>query len=79
MIKDDELLEKYNEIWDKISSSIKKVFDSGPAWNKKCLKTKIKFDKGKVNTNFHSDKILKESSRCIKFYMSIGNIDWFSL
>ena len=31
LIKDDKLLEKYNEIWDKINSSIKKVFDSGPA------------------------------------------------
>lgn len=28
--KDDELLEKFINIWNKVSSSIKKVFDSEP-------------------------------------------------
>ena len=27
-IKDDELLENYNEIWEKVKNSIKKEFDS---------------------------------------------------
>ena len=27
LIKDDELLEKYHEIWEKVSGSIKKEFD----------------------------------------------------
>ena len=27
LIKDNELLEKYNEIWDKVSNIIKKGFD----------------------------------------------------
>ena len=30
MIKDDELLEKYNEIWEKVKNIIKKEFDSEP-------------------------------------------------
>ena len=30
LIKDDELLEKYNEIWEKVKNSIKKEFDSEP-------------------------------------------------
>ena len=42
MIKDKELLEKYNEIWEKVSSSIKKEFESNPLYNEKYLKTKIK-------------------------------------
>ena len=29
-IKDDELLEKYNSIWEKVKNSIKKEFDSEP-------------------------------------------------
>ena len=33
-IKDDELLEKYNEIWEKVNNSIKKEFDSEPVYNK---------------------------------------------
>ena len=28
LMKDDELLEKYNEIWGKVKNSIKKEFDS---------------------------------------------------
>ena len=28
LIKDDELLEKYNKIWDKVSNTVKKRFDS---------------------------------------------------
>ena len=42
MIEDDDLLEKYNTIWDKVSADIKKEFDSEPVYNKKYLKTKIK-------------------------------------
>ena len=30
LIKDDEILEKYNEIWEKVKNSIKKEFDSEP-------------------------------------------------
>ena len=28
-VEDDDLLEKYNTIWDKVSADIKKDFDSG--------------------------------------------------
>ena len=30
LIKDDEVLEKCNEIWEKVKNSIKKEFDSEP-------------------------------------------------
>ena len=30
LIKDDEILEKCNEIWEKVKNSIKKEFDSEP-------------------------------------------------
>ena len=30
LIEDDDLLEKYNTIWDKVSADIKKVFHSEP-------------------------------------------------
>ena len=35
LIEDDELLEKYNTIWEKASADIKKGFDSAPIYNKK--------------------------------------------
>ena len=65
MIKEDEFLEKYNEIWDTFSHSIKKGFDSEPVYNEKYLKTKTKPYEGRINTNFHSDKIPKVGSQCI--------------
>ena len=41
--ENDDLLEKYNTIWDKVSADIKTEFDSEPVYNKNFLKTKIKF------------------------------------
>ena len=52
LIEDDDLLEKYKTIWDKFSANIKKEFDSGPAYNKNFLKTKIK-SRGDEVTDFY--------------------------
>ena len=65
LIKNDELLEKYNEIWENVDNSIKKGFSSEPVCNGKYLKTKIKSCEGKISTNFHNNKIRKEGSQCI--------------
>ena len=34
LIKHDELLEKYNEIWEKVKNSTKKEFDNDPVYGK---------------------------------------------
>ena len=34
LIKDDQLLEKSNEIWEKVKNSIKRELDSKPVYNK---------------------------------------------
>ena len=60
LIQDDELLEKYNEIWEKVKNSINKKFDSEPVYNEKYVKAKIKSYNGEIISNFHSNKILKE-------------------
>ena len=65
LMKDEKLLEKYNEIWRKVSNIIKKQFDSKPVYNDKYIKTKIKSYNGKINTNFHNNNIPKEGSQCI--------------
>ena len=65
MIKEDELLQKYNKIWDKISSNIQKGFDSETLCNKKYLKSKRRSYEGKISTSFHDDRIPKESFYCI--------------
>ena len=61
LIEDDDLLEKYNTIWDKIRADIKKEFDGNPAYNKNFLKTKIKYH-GKEVTDFYNKKIPKVNS-----------------
>ena len=48
LIEGDDLLEKYNTIWDKVSADIKKELHSKPAHNKVFLKTKTKSHGDKV-------------------------------
>ena len=53
LIENDDLLEKYNTILDKVSADIKKKeCYNEPVYNKKFLKTKIKFHGDKV-TDFY--------------------------
>ena len=65
LIKDNELIDKYNEIWDQVSNTTKKRFDSESVYNKKYLRTKMKSYEGKISTNFHGDKMAKEESQGI--------------
>ena len=65
LIKDDELLEKYNEIWEKAKNCLKKEFHSEPVYNEKYLKAKMKSYNGKIDTNFHNNRIPKEGSQFI--------------
>ena len=55
LIEDDNLLEKYNTIQDKVRANIEKEFDSEPVYNKIFLKTKIKSYGGEV-TDFYDKK-----------------------
>ena len=64
LIKDNHLLEKYNEFKGNIKNRTKKEFDIEPVYNEKYLNTKIKSYNGKINTNFHKNKIPKEHSQC---------------
>ena len=75
-MKDDKLLEKYNKIWEKVKISPKKEFDSEPVYNEKHLKAKIKSYNGKINTNFHNNKIPKEGSQCICLSVTLIDSVW---
>ena len=48
-----------------VKNSIKKEFDCKPVYTEKYLKAKIKSFNGKINTNFHSNKIPREGSQFI--------------
>ena len=43
LIKDDDLLNKYNTIYDKISADAKIELNNKPVYNKKIVKTKKNF------------------------------------
>ena len=61
VIENDDLLEKYNGIRDKVRVDIKKEFDSKPVYNKTFLKTKIKSNDDEV-THFHDKEISQVDS-----------------
>ena len=60
-IENDYLLEKYNTIWDKVSTDIKKELDSDPIYNKNFLETKIKSHRNEVS-DFYDKEIPKVDS-----------------
>ena len=71
LIKDDELLKKYNKIWKKVKNSLKKEYDSEPVYNEKYLKAKVKSYNEKINTNFHENKIPNKGSHFICLSVSL--------
>ena len=61
LIKDDDLLEKYNTIWVKVSADIKKESDSKPDYNKKLFEDQKKSHGNEV-ADFYDKKIPKVDS-----------------
>ena len=55
LFKGDDLLEKFNTIWDKVSADINKEFDSEPVYDQNYLKTKMTWHGAEV-TDFHEKK-----------------------
>ena len=48
LIKDRELLEAYNMMWERVSKLIKTRFESEPLYNEEYLKTNTKSYDGKI-------------------------------
>ena len=42
MVKDDNVLDKYNKIWDKFKNKLNIKFHSASVYDKKYIKTKVK-------------------------------------
>ena len=74
-VNDEEILEKYNRVWDKIKNLFKKKFDSEKVYNNKCIKAKINL----YYTNFYGDKTAIEGEHYTCFSVilvdSIVNVD----
>ena len=61
MIKNDDVLDKYNEIWSKFKNALNIKFHSMPVYYEKYIKTKVREFNGVIKTNFLGDEIPKES------------------
>ena len=42
LIKDDNLLDKYNEIWNKVKKTLNIKFNSMPVYDEKYIKAKVR-------------------------------------
>ena len=61
VIKDDDVLYKYNEICDKIKEALSFKFHSMPVYDEKYIKAKVRELNGVIKTNFSDHKIPKEN------------------
>ena len=61
IIKDDDVINKNNEIWDKIKIAFNIKFHSMPVYDEKYIKDKVREFNGVIKTNFLGGKIPKES------------------
>ena len=61
IIKNDDVLDKYNEIWKKMKEELNIKFHSMPVYDEKFIKAKVREFNGMIKTNFLEDKIPKES------------------
>ena len=61
MVKDDDVLDKYNEIWDKIKEKLNIKFHSMPVYDETYIKAKVREFNGKIKTNFLGDRVPKEN------------------
>ena len=60
-----KIVRKNDENWKKVINIIKKDFESKLVYNEPYFQTKIKSCNGKINTNFHNNKIPKKGAQCV--------------
>ena len=65
-VNNKQLLEKYNEIWEKVEMLMSIDFESKPVYgdDDKNIKTKIKTHADSIITNFHNKKMPIEKAPC---------------
>ena len=61
MVKNDDVLDKYIEIWDKIKEKLNIKFHSTPVYDEKYLKAKVRKFDGVLKTNFRGDRVSKKN------------------
>ena len=64
-IKDDDVLDKYNEILDKIKGKLNIKFHSKPVFGEKYIKVEVREFNGVIKTNFLGDEMPIENEHYI--------------
>ena len=60
LIKDDDVLDKYNEIWNKIKKTLSIKFQNMAVYDEKYEKARVREFNGVIKINFLSDEIPRE-------------------
>ena len=60
-VSNDNVLNKYNKIWDNILKKLKSNFHSNPVYDQKYFKTKVREFDGVIKTNFLGNEVPKEN------------------
>ena len=61
VIKDNYVLDKYNQIWNKVKKTLGIKFHSTPVYDEKYIKAKVREFSGVIKTNFLGDEVPKEN------------------
>ena len=61
MVKYDDVLDKYKEIWEKIKNKLSIKFHSMPVYDEKYLKAKVREFNGVIKANLLGNNIPKEN------------------
>ena len=70
LIKNDEVRQKYENIWNVIKNKVGNKFNSGPIYGNKYLKAKVREFDGDIKTNFLNNGLPKENT----YYTFIASI-----
>ena len=70
LIKDEEVLDKYEQIWDVIKNKLGTKFHSEPVYDETYIKAKVRESDGKIKTNFLRNDVPKENI----YYTCIASI-----
>ena len=61
MVKEDDVLNKYYKIWDKIKKKLNIKYHSMPVYDETYIKAKVREFDGKIKANFLGDEVPKEN------------------
>ena len=62
VVKVDHVLDKYNEIWDKIKVTLSIKFHSMTVYDEQYIKAEVREFNGVVKTSFLSDEVPKKTN-----------------